>query len=208
MGTDDRRNIMSWDFFYSLVRSHRVRLLSCALLLLIAACSREGKVSICSGDWWKPCKHFATSEDAGRYMAEEHQKDLAAARDLDIDYRKCAVVVLTAEIRKQHLNASQSIYISIIGEDPTSSVLASLAAAGIKAESASRRPKAAQSNVIVMSSDIGSFGFADIHRRWFGGYRAHAGYVCGGLCAGASEYRLEKSGDSCVIDSQSPLWVA
>jgi hypothetical protein len=186
-----------------------VRRLCCALLLLIAGCSREYAVSICSSDWWRPCKHFATIEEAHANEEEERQKALATARSLDIDYLQCAVVVLAAEIRKQNLDASERIYISIIGEDPPPRVLDSLAAAGIEAAPVSRRPpESPPVDEVVVHSAIWTFKFGDINRRLFGGYQAYAGYYCGPLCAGASEYQLVKSGDSCVIKSHRGLWVA
>ncbi len=219
MNSHSRNAGASWPFG---ARSREVRALCCAVLLLTAACSNTnhddaptGSVTECSSEWWRPCKHFS-AEEFKRHVEQEQQEAelqrkhaLATARGLDIDYQKCAVAVLVAEIGKQEAGAKQHIYISIIGEDPAPSVLSSLAAMGIKAEPGSRRPPVDRDDgVIVLNADNSKFDVWGIHPRWFGGYRATAGYHCGTLCAGSTEYRLKKSGDSCVVESQRRLWVS
>lgn len=172
-----------------------------AVVFLIGACSQEGGVTVCSDDWWR-CKQFATAEEAHEYTEAERKKDLAVLKGLDIDYEKCLVTVLAAEVGKQTLSTDHEIYIAVVGEDPTPAVLRGLASAGILAQSVSKRPREEQDSVIVMSSERWTFYVASIRPRWFGGYSARAGYMCGALCAGGTEYRLRSQGESCVVESE------
>ena len=179
-------------------------------MLLIAACSTgEEEAPVCGTFRWWACSDPKTPEEWRRDKIDAQRIRLSALRHLDIDFEKCAVVVLTAELARQRLKTSDRVFVSIIGEDPTPRVLAMLAAAGTPAEPVSLQPEEKnQTGVMVMSSSDWHFGFTSIYPRWFGRYRAIAGYRCGMLCSGATEYRLKRDGDSCAIQSENELFVS
>jgi hypothetical protein len=138
----------------------------------------------------------------GGELPPTEEAQLATARSLDIDYHKCAAVVLSEQIHQ--LTKSDTAYISIMGEDPDSTTLASLrrihahTAAGSKAPPIGKGPH----------THTWQFYFGDLHPVSPGEYTATTGFQCGGLCAEARAYRLRKNGDSCAVISSNILWQA
>ena len=127
------------------------------------------------------------------------QTQLETARGLDIDYRKCAAVVLSDQIRQ--LTNSDTAYISIFGEDPDSATLASLRRVHPRTALGSKAP-----SISAKHTHNWLFNFFDLHAVASEEYAAQAGFYCGRLCADAKEYRLKKDGDSCAVISSNILW--
>jgi hypothetical protein len=130
----------------------------------------------------------------------KEEAQLATARSLAIDYRKCAAVVLSEQIAQ--LTKSDTAYIWIMGEDPDSATLTSLRRAHAHTVSGSRAPQMAN----VPQTHIWIFSFGDLHSVSSEEYAAKTAFRCGSLCGEAREYRLRKNGDSCAVISSSILW--
>jgi hypothetical protein len=140
----------------------------------------------------------ARAQEPDLHLTEAAQ--LAIARGLDIDYRKCAAVVLSEQIRQ--LTESDTAYISIMGEDPDSATLASLRRVHARTTLGSKLPPFGHTH----HSHTWSFYFGDLRATASEEYVATAGFLCGSLCAETREYRLRKEGDSCSIASSKILW--
>lgn len=141
----------------------------------------------------------AQAADAPKTETEE----LAIARGLDIDYRDCAVVVLSDQIRQ--LTDSDTAYISIMGADPDGVTLAALRKAHLRTTLGSQAPHTLGQ---AKHSHTWSYNFVALHAIAPGEYVASTGFYCGRLCAAAIEYRLKKNGHSCSIVAPTILWQA
>ena len=161
------------------VRSHHVRAASALALVSVA------------------CFGAPTAED----FSQAERGDRAIARSLDIDYRKCAAVVLAYQFRD--LTKGDSAYVSIMGEDPDQTTLASLRRTYSRTKPYSQAPRIQPE---VRHSHTWTFYFGVLRAVASGEYTAKVGYACGSLCAGGTEYRLKRDGDSCSIVSSGIEW--
>ena len=133
-------------------------------------------------------------------LTDAQRAELAIARSLDIDYRKCASVVISDQIRT--LSNADTAYVTIMGEDPDKATLTLLRSVHARTRPYSQMPKPPE----VTHSHIWSFYFGDLRAISSGEYMARAAFNCGTLCAAATEYRLRKSTDTCSIVSSRILW--
>ena len=132
---------------------------------------------------------------------QREQAELAIARSLDIDYRKCATVVLSDQFRE--LATADTAYVSIMGEDPDNAALTFLRKLHSRTKRGSQLPEHQED---VRHSHTWFFYFGDLRTVSSGEYMARTGFHCGTLCAAATEYRLKRDGDSCSIISSRILW--
>jgi hypothetical protein len=129
------------------------------------------------------------------------QAQLEIARSLDMDYRKCAGVVLSDQIRQ--LTRADTAYVSIMGEDPDTATLKSLRRLQARIEPGSKMSPLKDDS---RHTNLWLFYFGDLRQVSPGEYIASAGFHCGSLCAAATEYRLQKDGNSCSVFSSRILW--
>jgi hypothetical protein len=132
---------------------------------------------------------------------QTEQAELSIARSLDIDYRKCATVVLSDQIRE--LSKADTAYVSIMGEDPDRAALTSLRRVHPHTKRGSQLPEHQED---VRHSHTWFFYFGDLRAVSSGEYVARTGFHCGTLCAAATEYHLKRDGESCSIISSKLLW--
>ena len=132
---------------------------------------------------------------------QTEQAELSIARSLDIDYRKCATVVLSDQIRE--LSKADTAYVSIMGEDPDKATLTSLRKVHPRTKRGSQLPEHQED---VRHSHTWFFYFGDLRATSEGEYMARTGFHCGSLCAAATEYRLKKDGDTCSVVFTRILW--
>jgi hypothetical protein len=146
------------------------------------------------------------ADDAGtldQRAERELKANLAAAKRLDIDYQQCAAAVVADAMKD--LKSSDTVYLSVIGEDPSKSALkalrhirASVLPASLEPPRQSTSQHTAQWRVSIVS----------ISQTAPNEYQATVGYYCGSLCAGGMQYRTQKAGDSCVVRSSSLQWAS
>lgn len=185
----------------------KMRLLPLILPLLLSACSHHGKISLCSGEYWRTCEYYdsmdAMDDAVGKKNRELHAQAVVALKKLDIDPDECAAVVLKDLMGPVSEDNDSKTYISVIGADPSEKLLSLLRSEGIEALPASRQKSAS-------GGDDGgtAFNIGLIRKRMLGGYKVGAGYYCGMLCAASSEYQLKKDGNTCSIVSKQLLWVS
>jgi len=129
--------------------------------------------------------------------------DRATAQKLDIDYRQCSTVLLGQQFAQ--LAEDDVAYVSIIWEDPDAATLAVLRKLHGRVEPYSKMPSIpdGQTNSHAWAVIVGYIKPVGPSE-----YVAVASYHCGSLCAGATEYRLSKSGKSCAVLSSRLLWVS
>jgi hypothetical protein len=145
----------------------------------------------------------------GRGLAQENdpeqteRADRAIAQKLDIDYKQCSTVLLGQQFAQ--LAEDDVAYVSIIGEDPDAATLAALRRLHGRVEPYSKMPSIPDGQ---KNSHTWAVTVASIKPAAPGEYVAVAAYHCGSLCAGATEYRLSKSGKSCSVLSSRLLWVS
>lgn len=179
-----------------------MRLTFLIFALLLAACSHKDKISLCGDHWWS-CKYYDNDEQALAAIKAEEKHELDIAKNLDIDFNACAAVLLADQIAGQGKITSNQIYISLFGDDPSPELLTDLEDVKI---SALPRSKFKATNED--QSAAWKFSVSSIRKNWFGGYTAHAGYHCGSLCAGGTEYQLKRKGNSCAVVARRLLWVS
>ena len=129
--------------------------------------------------------------------------DRATAQKLDIDYKRCSIVILQQQMGE--LAEDDIAYVSIIGDDPDALTLKMLRKLHARVEPGSKMPSIPDDEI---HSHTWFFSISFIKPVAPGEYVAGAGYHCGALCAGATEYRLSKNGNSCSVLSSRPLWVS
>jgi len=127
----------------------------------------------------------------------------AIAQRLDIDYKRCSTVILRQQMGQ--LAEDDVAYVSIIGEDPDATTLNMLRKLHARVEPGSKTPSIADGEI---HSHTWFFAISFMRPVAPREYVAGAGYHCGALCAGATEYRLSKSGKSCSVLSSRLLWVS
>lgn len=120
----------------------------------------------------------------------------------DIDYRKCAVVILTDQIKQLGHRDRLSVYVSINGEDPDQATLDAL-----RPLAASIRPGSYMPHLPpgVTVSDHLQYDVSSINRGIADQYTAMVGFYCGSLCGARIEYQLKKHEDSCTVTGQRIL---
>src|SRR5262245_42023594 len=132
--------------------------------------------------------------------------NLVEAKSLDIDYRKCAAVILSKEIGKLDPRVADTVYVSVIGEDPDQPTLKAL-----------RRSRVSVQPASTILSVMDKWQYSD--HKWFytvssirpsgtGEYTALGGYFSGPLCSARIAYRAKKSGDSCEVISSRVISVS
>jgi len=147
---------------------------------------------------------YADNADSLDQRAERALKaNLAAAKGLDIDYQRCAAAVVADAMKD--LKSSDTVYLSIIGEDPSKSALralhqirASVLPGSLEPPRQTTSQHTAQWRVSVES----------ILQAGPNEYTVTVGYYCGSLCAGRMQYRTQKAGDRCVVRSSSLQWAS
>jgi len=134
---------------------------------------------------------------------QTERADRATAQKLDIDYKRCSAVILGEQIRQ--LAQDDVAYVFIIGDDPDARTFELLRKSHVRVEPGSKMPQIPDD---ATSSHTWALSLSFIRPVAPGEYVAVAGYHCGSLCAGATEYRLSKSGKSCSVLSSRLLWVS
>ena len=142
------------------------------------------------------------ADQAARQAQREQQANLTIARNLDINYRKCAVVILTDQIRQLGHFDRLSVYVSIIGEDADQATLDALRSLAPSVLPGSQMPQLAPGET---ASDHWHYSVSSIHRDSDDGYTAIVGFYCGSLCGARIEYQLKKHEDSCAVAGQRVL---
>jgi hypothetical protein len=134
---------------------------------------------------------------------QAERADRATAQKLDIDYRRCSTVILGQQF--DQLAEEDVAYVSIIGDDPDATTLELVRKLHGRVEPGSKMPTIPDGET---HSHTWAFVVSFIRPAGPGAYVAVAAYHCGGLCAGATEYQLLKSGKSCSVLSSRLLWVS
>jgi hypothetical protein len=143
------------------------------------------------------------AETLDHRIERERKVNLAAAKQFDIDYQLCAAVVVADAMKD--LKSSDTIYMSILGEDPSEAALKTLHELPASVVLGSLEPprKTKSRHTTQWSVSVASILQAGPNE-----YTATVGYYCGALCAGAREYRMRKAGNSCVVQSSSLKWAS
>src|SRR5262245_41145793 len=90
-------------------------------VLLLAACSKKGDITLCcERHWWgSTSKHFSSEQELDAYVVRERTKRLDIARKLSFDYASCAEKVLVSEVKEGQHASEHIIYVSVFESDPS-----------------------------------------------------------------------------------------
>lgn len=147
---------------------------------------------------------YADDADTLDQRAERELKaNLAAAKRLDIDYQRCAAAVVADAMKD--LKSSNTVYLSIIGEDPSKSALKALRHIRASVLPGSLEPPRQTTSQHTTQWRV---SVESILQTAPNEYTATVGYYCGSLCAGGMQYRTQKTGVSCVVRSSSLQWAS
>ena len=143
---------------------------------------------------------LSISLHSGGAVPQDKQQSELTAHNLDISYRKCAVVVLTDQIKQLGHRDRRTVYVSIFGVDADEATLEAL-----RPLVASIRPGSQMPHLSETASDHWLYSVSSIHRGLADGYTAVVNFYCGMLCGASIEYQLKKEGDSCAVVGQRIL---
>ena len=182
------------------------------LVVLVAACERESPYTACYGPD-DNCREFRTREDMERWEAEDLVRRRNLARQLPVDYREVAFVVIYNFLHRDSPTETHRsrYFLSILEEDPDPALIARFAKAGVKVEPASMYASAETEDQADQQLDdtvLVSVGIREI--RWIEAdiYRADFGYVCGMLCAGGLQAFLQCREKECQLLRIEPSWLS